>query len=102
MEEEEKLWSPDMILSTVTPSSTSNIPSRERRREWVEEREEGEDEGEVGKMAPASDNPMVMERRDRGEGGWRYVMRIPLPLFSPQNHLPSPLSSSSQTLTTQE
>ena len=44
MEEEEKLWSPDMILSTVTPSSTSNIPSRERRREWVEEREEGEGE----------------------------------------------------------
>ena len=44
VEEEEKLWSPDMILSTVTPSSTSNIPSRERRREWVEEREEGEGE----------------------------------------------------------
>ena len=65
MEEEEKLWSPDMILSTVTPSSTSNIPSRERRREWVEERGEGEEGG----MTPASDNPMVMERRDRGERG---------------------------------
>ena len=67
MEEEEKLWSPDMILSTVTPSSTSNIPSRERRREWVEEGEEGEGDGEG--MTPASDNPMVMERRDRGERG---------------------------------